>query len=375
MATKKTLQQKLRAGILWVHRWLGITSGLIVLVVSLTGCIYVFEQEIRNTFQRKYYYVANSNTPKIELQQLRQIVKAQIDKDKIKLIRFEEKNTAAYIFVTEKDNLISVNPYTGQVVGVRNGKKDFLNVVLRLHRTLLLGEVGRQIVKWNVVIFLMLCISGLVLWWPKQKHFFKRAATINFKTKNWKVLNWDLHSVLGFYGLLVLILIALTGIFFSFDTVKDALKAATGQPKGKKEEKLKSNPVTNKTFVLDIAYRQMQSTYPGAKETVIVMPKDSIEPLRINMQYAYTIIRKQNQLFFDQYSGDVLKKVVHEKYNTYDKISRSNYQLHTGDMPGLGIGSKIIFFLASLFAASLPITGFLIWWGRTKKKNKFILTI
>jgi len=88
------------------------------------------------------------------------------------------------------------------------------------------------------------------------------------------------------------------------------------------------------------------------------------------MQYPYTIIRKQNQLFFDQYSGDVLKKTLYEKYTTYDKISRSNYQLHTGDIPGLGIGSKIIFFLASLFAASLPVTGFLIWWGRNKKEEE-----
>lgn len=369
MAKKLTLWHRGKKIILWAHRWLGIISGLIVLIVSLTGCIYVFEQEIRDIFQNKYYYVAESTAPKMNLLQVKQIVQTQFPKEKINAIRFLETRDAACIIITKKDKAISLNPYTGAIIGIRNTKEDFLSVVLRLHRTLLLGEAGKLIIKWNVLIFFILCISGLVLWWPKQIKFFKRAATINFKTKNWKAFNWDLHSVLGFYGLLFLLLISLTGIFFAFDSVKNMLKAATNQPKGKKEEKLKSNPDNNKTFDLDAAYQQMKSDYPGSTETVIVMPKDSIEPLRINMQYPYTIIRKQNQLFFDQYSGEVLKKSLHKNYNTYDKISRSNYQLHTGDMPGLGIGSKIIFFLASLFAASLPVTGFLIWWGRNNKKK------
>ena len=189
----------------------------------------------------------------MDLHQLQQIVHARFPKDSISSIRFEEKANAAYIFTAKKDRAISVNPYTGEIIGVRNTKKDFLKTVLRLHRTLLLGDVGKQIVKWNSLIFLILCISGLVLWWPKQKRFFKRAATINFKTKNRKAFNWDLHSVLGFYGLFVLVLISLTGMFFAFDGVKDLVRIATNQPTGKKEEKLRSIPIPGAGFPLDIA--------------------------------------------------------------------------------------------------------------------------
>jgi len=171
-------------------------------------------------------------------------------------------------------------------------------VVLRLHRTLLLGEVGKQIIKWNVLIFFILCISGLVLWWPKQKKFFKRAVTINLKTKNWKAINWDLHSVLGFYGLLLLLLISLTGMFFAFDSVKNWVRTATNQPTGKKEEKLKSNPGNAKIFALDMAYQQMKSDYPGAKETIIVMPKDSIEPLRIYYAISLHHYQKTKSIIF-----------------------------------------------------------------------------
>jgi uncharacterized iron-regulated membrane protein len=53
--------------------------------------------------------------------------------------------------------------------------------------------------------------------------------------------------------------------------------------------------------------------------------------------------------------------------STADKIYRMNYDLHTGSI--LGLPGKIIAFFASLICASLPVTGFLVWWGKKKKKK------
>jgi uncharacterized iron-regulated membrane protein len=168
----------------------------------------------------------------------------------------------------------------------------------------------------------------------------------------------------------VLLLISLTGMFWVFDSVKGIVRFTTNQPSAKKEEKIKSRFVAGSSFPIEAAYRQAAASHPGAREIVIVSPADSLAPIRIIMQYPYTLVRRQNNLFFDQYSGEIVKENLYSHYSAYDKVSRSNYQLHTGDMPGLGIGIKIIYFLAGLFAASLPITGFLIWWGRNKKKKK-----
>lgn len=92
--------------------------------------------------------------------------------------------------------------HTARILGTKNLKTDFFLVVRELHTHLLLGKAGGEIIRWNELIFLVLCISGLVFWWPRQKKFFRQASRINFKTKNWKRFNWDLHSVLGFYGVL-----------------------------------------------------------------------------------------------------------------------------------------------------------------------------
>jgi uncharacterized iron-regulated membrane protein len=364
----KTTKQKIRASFFWVHKWLGLISGIIMLVVALTGCIYVFEEEIRQTFEAKFYTVQSTNQNKIDVNQLQAIALKNIAAtDKIKNIHIKENSTAAVLVTTQKNKLLSINPYTGAIVGVKNTQNDFLDTVLKLHRTLLLGEVGKQVIKYNVVLFFILCISGLILWWPKQKQFFKKAATINFKTKNKKLLIWELHSVLGFYSVFVLLLIAFTGMVFAFDGVKDALRTVTGATKDKKI-KLTPQP-TVATFNLQNTYQAYSLQYPNAQETIIAYPKDSTETLRLIFEYPFALVRKQNQFFINPYTGATEKQLLYKNYNSYDKIVKSNYQLHTGSIPALGLGSKIIFFLVSLFCASLPITGFLIWLGRGKKMN------
>ncbi|MHA4810009.1 PepSY domain-containing protein [Flavitalea flava] len=120
-------------------------------------------------------------------------------------------------------------------------------------------------------------------------HFKVNTTTINFKTKNRKAFNWDLHSVLGFYGLLVLVLISLTGLFLAFDNAKTFVQAVTNHPGGKKEEKLRSVLSPDAVFPLEVAYRQMKTIYPGARETIITQPDDSLAPVRIIMQYPYTL--------------------------------------------------------------------------------------
>jgi len=373
MAKTRTTRQQLRASFLWLHRWLGLLSGIVVFIVAITGCIYVFEEELRDVFQHKYLYVdVPAGKPRQPLADISQVVRKNYPNEKINQVRFKSAANTTVVYYTQSEKAISVNPYTLQVTGVRNTKNDFFAWILDMHRHLRWGETGGAIIKWNVLIFFIMCISGLVLWWPKQKRFFKQAVTIKFKTKNRKRLNWDLHSVLGFYALLILFIISLTGMFWMFDWVKDATRFVTQSPKAK-EKKIKSKPVADSAglFPLEEAITIAAAKYPGAEQTIAIANlKDSTAPIRIRLRYPYTLVRNENTVYFDKYSGAILREDLLKNYTAYDKVARSNYQLHTGNIPALGIGSKIIYFLASLFAASLPVTGFIIWLGRKKKNQK-----
>jgi len=361
MTTKKLILQ--------LHLWLGLTSGLVVFIVAITGALYVFEEEGRELFQKKYYHITAPETAAhLPLAQLTDTFRTHYPKEKILSIRFKESKDAAYIFFT-KNKLVSINPYTAAIVGTRKVSGDFFTVVQKIHTELLLGKAGKQIVRWNVLIFFILCISGLVLWWPRQRRFFRQAVKINFKARSWKRVNWDLHRVLGFYAFLVLLVISLTGLFWVFDTAKNIVAFITHSPVTEKEMKVKARPIPGKHFTLDEAYSYAAVNYPGASETFVTPPNDdSTAPIRIIMRYPYTLVRKQNTFFLSPYNGRVLKADLYTNYTAYDKVARSNYDFHTGRIRALGIGSKIIYFLAALMAASLPVTGFLVWWGRRKKK-------
>jgi uncharacterized iron-regulated membrane protein len=369
MKREKTLKQNLRSSFLWLHRGLGLISGIVVFIVSISGCLYVFEEECRDIFQKKYFYVSPVGEKKT-LEQITEAVVKQYPKDTIIQIRFKENAEAAVIYHTKTSKAISVNPYNLQIIGVRNLKADFFNWILRLHLNLHLGEAGSEIVKWNVLIFFIICITGLIIWWPKQKKFFKQAVKINFKTTNWKRLNWDLHSVLGFYSLLVLIVISLTGIFWVFDWAKSFTAFATNSKETNTKTPFNKGDSTLAAYPMEAACKQAQAMHPGATETFISRPLNSKQPIRVLFRYPYVVVRKQNTLFFDKYTGKLLRQDLYKNYTAYDKVMRSNFDFHTGRIRVLGIGSKIIYFLASLFAASLPITGFLIWWGRNKTKKR-----
>jgi len=360
----------IRKLILQLHLWLGLVSGLVVFIVATTGALYVFEEEGRELFQQKYYHVVvPENATRLPLTQLTDTFRIHFPKEKPGSIRWKESKDAAIIFFT-KNKLVSINPYTSTIAGIRNVNGDFFTVVQKIHTELLLGRVGKEIVKWNVLIFFIMCISGLVLWWPKQKRFFRQAVTINFKAKSWKRVNWDLHRVLGFYALLVLLIISMTGLFWTFDTAKGLVALVTHSPAMDKEkEKVKVKPIPGKRFSLDEAYAYATTNYPGASETFITPPADSMAPIRIVMRYPYTLVRKQNTFILSPYNGRLLKEDLYTNYTAYDKVARSNYDFHTGRIRALGIGSKIIYFLAALMAASLPVTGFLIWWGKRKKSK------
>ncbi|WDF54862.1 PepSY-associated TM helix domain-containing protein [Mucilaginibacter sp. KACC 22063] len=365
MSRQKTT---LKSAIRQIHLILGLASGLVVFVVAIAAAILSFEEEGRELFQHDFYHVKEVSYARLPFKQMQDSVKAHYPKFKVSSIRFKETKDAAIIFYSKKEMAVSVDPYTSKINGVLNLKKDFFTVVLSLHTHLLLGEVGGTIVKVNVLIFFIMCVSGLVLWWPKQKRFFKQALTINFKIKNWKRLNWDLHSVLGFYAMLVLVLVSLTGMFFVYDSVKSTAAFITGN-RAPKKEKVKIAQGDKKTFNTDKAYNYMVSNYPGAIETFITPAASKTDAIRIQMRYPYTIVRQQNSVYFDPYTGNIVRADLYKNYNGYDRIAASNYNLHTGRFQLVGIGGKVIYFLTALIAASLPVTGFMIWLGRRKKKK------
>lgn len=361
----------------WLHLWLGLASGIVVFIMGITGCILVFQQEIKELTSPWLKVEAQTPDKVLPPSKIYASVKKALPEKDIHGLWYNGLDKTIKVDI-ESDSLIYVNPYNGKITGMVD-HEDFFHEIDEGHRYLWLGrEIGTTITSWATLIFFFLLISGVILWFPKKWN--KTTVNSSFKIKwnaRFKRINYDLHNVLGFYSLLLAFLIALTGLIMSFHWVRESTYWITGgfaNEKTKKEiVEIKKDSLSKPKYDMltsaDLIFNKVRNEIAKQnKEAVIIHfpdePKDNI--------YACTDMHNGNwrDLYFDQKTLELLpnsrKYIGDEKF--HDWMSRSNYSLHVGAIGGLT--TKIIYFTASLICASLPLTGFYIWWGRKKKTKK-----
>jgi uncharacterized iron-regulated membrane protein len=334
-----------------LHLWLGLISGSLLILVALTGCILAFEDEIRYLTQHDLLYVEAEERPQINVEQMLAIVKQYDPHIKLNQIRYLGADRAALVYTRDK-KIVSVNPYTGVVLGVRDMKSDVMSVILSFHRTLLLEKTGEAIILCNVWIFLFMLVSGLVIWLPRKVKQLRQNFSLKLKAAP-KKRNYDLHRMLGFYAWVPLFLIAITGI-----------SMASGGEKGAKMQSTVHGPQT--TVSKSIYDRALAEVYRQEPYDMlrVTFPADSTGVINIGIRYHTGSFRKQSNFLFDQYTGKLLKTEAWQEKSAGQMFFGSSYEIHTGRI--LGIPGKIVMFLAGLVALSLPVTGFLIWRGKAK---------
>lgn len=361
-----------------IHLWLGLSSGLFVCFLGITGCILAFQREIEDATQ-SYRYVEEQNKPLLPPSKLKIIADKALPGKHAHSVGYQrgKASTVVYFaFEPEYYWIVYLNPYSGEVMKVKNMEEDFFRIVLMGHYYLWLPPtVGQPILASATLLFVFLLFSGLFLWWPKNKAASKKRFSIKWNAK-WKRVNYDLHNVLGFYMTWILIFIALSGLVMGFQWVAKSVYWTTSGGKSLTLfEESHSNPELAKAAVgrapaEDILWARTLDAMPGFKGNIDVHPpenKTSAIELAINPDT--DTFWKADYRFYDQYSlAELDVKHIYGRYanaTVADKLARMNYDIHIGAVAGLP--GKIIAFLASLIAASLPITGFLIWRGRKKK--------
>jgi uncharacterized iron-regulated membrane protein len=349
-----------------IHLWLGLATGLVVIIISVSGALYIFEEEIRDYTQKDFRYVTSQQKAFIGLDRVILSFEKLSPKDQLRLIRIEDGSPNATVEITTKKAVVYYfNPYDASLV--KKGGEDWLEVVEHIHTSLLLGKTGEFIMQWSVVIFVLMLITGLVLWFPGQMRLLKQSLSIKRKA-SFKRLNYDLHNVLGFYASVVLLVTALSGLYFAFKGVKTAASFVAGSKLGQGKAIVAVKPVQIDSLPVryNKIYTEAKIKYPGAISSSFSLRGKG--ELRLRMIYPYRWARNQNTFFYEETTGAMIRAKLYKDFNGADLIEATNYDLHTGRL--FGLPSKILSFLAALVAASLPITGFIIWWKKRKKPKK-----
>lgn len=404
---QKTTWQKLRKFFQDIHLWLGLSSGLIIIAVCLSGTIYVFNTELTEMAAPHLYKAKPiAEVERIPVENLfDKIIKESGGKITTVGIYADPARTYQINAKTKDDKSRSgtayfLNPYTGEITGnsnEENSMEDFMSTMFSLHRWLLLDkietpvfsgitnrELGSKITGWATIFFTLGCITGLVIWFPKKIKNWRQGLKI--KTNgNWKRTNHDLHNSLAFYSLIFLLMMGLTGPQWSFDWYRTGMQKTLGtyKPKQEKPEKNKKPIIKNTVDLIP--------ENKGIKLQAFALPISSLI-ITANSKLAYTgnyrislpeedsiiTLSKTKTGFFspaasdkisiNAFSGQITKVDIFTNKPFNERIAGSIKAIHVGNV--YGNFTKILYFLACLIATSLPITGTLIWWNKLKKKRK-----
>lgn len=371
-----------------IHLWLGLLSGLVVLTEGITGCLFVFQKEISDYVHADTFFITPpANTRTLPYSTLLKNAQQALGKDRpVNFSTTFKDPEKAWEFMTYKAGdekaifyfasiayyeSVFINPYTGKITGHYDYKYDFFNIVKFIHWSLLLNSVyGQPITGYSTLIFVVMLITGMIMWWPKK--WSKTNINKSFKIK-WKAgfkrVNYDLHNVPGFYAMLITLVLALSGLVFALKwfetTVYVVASRSVTPPKIKYEKSVPSAPAVN---AIDKAFLHAKGLFPMA-DRIAVSPASGKEGvIYINGIKGKDTFYHYDALQYDQYTGKLLNRRNYDEQNAGEKLVGMNYDIHVGAI--LGLPGKILAFVGSFVAGSLPITGFMIWLNRKKKKKK-----
>lgn len=371
-----------------LHVWLGLMSGLILVILAATGGILAFEDELKPFIHPQRYFVEKTGSKKLPLSELRlRAEKALPDSLTVKRVQISSDPSRTYIFRTLKMNdnaatfwgtyvyyyRVYMDPYSGEVREVEDAKKDFFEIVLNLHRRLLLGEkTGKAITGYSTLIFTIILLSGLVIWYPRKMSKAMLKGMFFIKTSaNWKRITYDVHNVLGFYAVIPLLLICYSALIWNFKGIDQWVENTLNGGIAKEKKAVSTVPegaFIRQKDVVDLVGNRVLNDLKGRKSALISFPRTEegtyYAEITLDNRY-YRNIRYNT----DQYSGEVVQYQSFQDHTGSGSALRArNYDLHTGSI--LGTPGRLIYFLAAIIATSLPITGFIMYVNKKKKKPK-----
>lgn len=349
----------MRQKLVKLHRWVGLGCGLLIFLVCLSGALLVFEEEITHTLNRDL--MLTSEHP-VSFDLLHESAQAQLREGEF-VRRIFVPRGRIQVKGPDGNRDLFFSPEDGRFLGQGS---TLMAGVLAFHRRFLLGETGRWLTLLSCLGFLTSLLVGVKLWWPGRTLKKWKGALVVKSTASRRRLFLDLHRVLGAYTLLPLLLIAFTGLNYSkmSDPYRQAIQTLTRSetPAKVKVEKLEGK----ERITLEQASNLASREFPEASLSCI---EPSGKAIKVRFRHkgqpgdfgqSYVLIHPQ--------SGEALQSV-----NALELPASHRYTmvwalpLHRGE--AFGLLHQLLWLFLALLGASLPLTGFWLWYSRGKKRR------
>ena len=365
--------------------WLSVPFGLIITLICFSGAMLVFEAEIMKIFRHDLYYVKEVKEAPLPADKIMENVAGILPDDVtatgLNIFANPERSYQVSLSKPRRSSLF-VDPYTGEVLG-KYERSPFFLTMFKLHRWLLDSMkpgsdifVGKLVVGISTLIFVFILISGIVIWWPRTRKALVNSLKIS-TGKGLKRFWYDLHVAGGMYILLFLLVMALTGLTWSFSWYRTGFYRLFGvEVQQRKSGKASSSPHGKEKknehdgTKSDVSYTYWQQVYEE-----LAKQNDGYKQITVSDGTATVAFghlgnqRASDRYTFDPDNGTITSVDLYKDTEKSGKIRGWIYSVHVGNWGGTF--TRILYFIAALGGASLPLTGYYLWIKRwTRKKHK-----
>ncbi|MFL0414819.1 PepSY domain-containing protein [Sphingomonas sp. 179-I 2A4 NHS] len=359
-----------RALLFQVHWFLGITAGLVLAVMGVTGATMSFEAEILEAANRGIITVSPSSTPPLTGPQLIARIEAQRPDIRIsRLIVERDPTRVAVVRYTEggskKRERSYLDPATGQMLGEPRGEA-FFETIRSVHRWMALpgdgNGFGRRVTGFAALSLIFFALSGLYLRWPRRPLDWRSWFVLDLR-KTGRNLYRALHTVIGSWLILFYLISAGTGLWWSYGWYRDGAQRLLAPARA---EVARAMPVSDEPADLRVAWRGFERATGGRSyERITASVRDHAVEFRAKLPGARHD-RVSDELMIDGTTGAVISHVPYADRRWGEDLVTSVYELHRGaywGMPG-----RIAMTLSSLTMPLFTITGFLLYFARRRRK-------
>ena len=369
-----------RKALFQLHWIVGITVGVILGIVGVTGALLSYEQEIIASLARDGRQVeANGRTPLAPAELVARIELSQPQKHITGLSVVREQNETVRVTFAPREQRY-VDTYSGALLApTSSGAEAFFRNVRGLHRWLMLGEmgdrdVGRHIVGASTMLLIFMALTGLYLRWPRgpAARRWKTWLVPDFGLKG-RAFLWNLHSVMGTWVLPVYLVIALTGLQWSYEWYRNGLYAMAGVERPAERGEGGREGSREPRGGVDIAaFTRAWETFvretPGFTTVNVNLAARPGKPI----EFRYLDSQSSHERAFNTLGVDAEGKVASlERYDDKKlgaQLVSSIFPLHSGSY--FGVVGVIVFLLASLAMPVFAVTGWIMYLQRRAPRTR-----
>jgi uncharacterized iron-regulated membrane protein len=339
----------MRRAIFQVHLWVGVLTGVYIFIVSITGAALVF----RIDMQRALY--PDLFTPKAEGAltdpvAVMESVRRAFPNHQLSGVDAPTSARPTYLaYVTRGPDFLTIliDPVTAEVLG-ELPDKTIVRTVQDLHFNLILGRRGRIVNGAGAICTLLMCATGLWIWWTSRR--------------NWKRTTWELHRTAGAWSMMFIAMWAITGLSFGFprefrSTINwlSPITVSRAPQSGAKDQ---AAPPSWREQI-----EAARRVVPGRPVARVVLPFNDRAAFLVMFATASPTPAGSTltPVYLDQFTGQVLEEARAPR-TPGDRLMSWIVPLHVGDFSNRFL--KFAWFIMGLMPALLFATGLTMWWTR-----------